>query len=387
MANFNYLLNNCGGTSQWTTSGSNIYYNTGNIGIGTASPTHTLDISGSLNVSGTITCGSGCSGSGSSQWGSNGSNIYYSSGSVGIGTTTPSQALAVVGNIYATGNITCGGTCGSGGGGSSQWTTSGSNISYTTGNIGIGTTNPLAPLHIKGPVTGGLHEVLRLEAGSDPASPASGPAISFRVKNDNYPNWLMSQIGSVQHDGAWGGDLVFYTANDNSASPTEKVRIDTAGNVGIGTASPSYTLHVNGTAYATGAAGALSDIRDKRDIAPLSTAALDAISKLRPVTFLWKTPKDDGMKGRQTGLIAQEVEKILPSTILTANDARKSKAIKYNELTAILIKAVQEQQKEISDQASQIRFQSAEIRKTQLANKKLEARLDRMERVHLARSN
>jgi hypothetical protein len=42
--------------------------------------------------------------------------LYYSSGNVGIGTATPSQPLTVQGNIYATGNITCGGTCGGTGG-------------------------------------------------------------------------------------------------------------------------------------------------------------------------------------------------------------------------------------------------------------------------------
>jgi hypothetical protein len=43
--------------------------------------------------------------------------VYYSSGNVGIGTATPTQPLTVQGNIYATGNITCGGTCGGTGGG------------------------------------------------------------------------------------------------------------------------------------------------------------------------------------------------------------------------------------------------------------------------------
>jgi hypothetical protein len=83
-------------------------------------------------------------------------------------------------------------------------------------------------------------------------------------------------------------------------------------------------------------------------------------------------------------LIAQEVEKVLPSTILTAKDTRKSKAIKYDELTAVLIKAVQEQQKQIAAQARELRSQSAEIRKMQMSNKVLQARLADIERVRLA---
>src|SRR5690606_4981443 len=41
-----------------------------------------------------------------SQWGTNGSAVYYTGGNVGIGTTTPSEALTVSGNILATGSLT-----------------------------------------------------------------------------------------------------------------------------------------------------------------------------------------------------------------------------------------------------------------------------------------
>jgi hypothetical protein len=76
-----------------------------------------------------------------------GNVVFLTEGNVGIGTTTPAQALTVKGNIYATGNVTCGGTC------SSQWTSSGTAIYYNGGNVGIGTTNPSTALQVIGTIT------------------------------------------------------------------------------------------------------------------------------------------------------------------------------------------------------------------------------------------
>lgn len=133
------------------------------------------------------------------------------------------------------------------------------------------------------------------------------------------------------------------------APPSSSVLVlDTSsGNVGIGTNAPAYPLHVNGTAYATGAAGALSDIRHKMNISPLRAGALDEVMRLQPVTFYWREPKDQGMQGRQMGFIAQEVERIAPTVVLTQDNAEKTKGLKYNELIALLTKAMQEQQAQI----------------------------------------
>ena len=83
---------------------------TNRVGVGTTTPGYKLDVAGDINFTGALTQNGttygGGGGSGSSQWVTSGNNIHYPTGDVGIGTTTPGYELHVVGDIYSTGNIT-----------------------------------------------------------------------------------------------------------------------------------------------------------------------------------------------------------------------------------------------------------------------------------------
>ena len=99
-----------------------------------------------------------------------------------------------------------------------------------------------------------------------------------------------------------------------------------------------------------------SDIRLKKNIKRIEdSASLSKVMQLNPVYYDWKenTPsslRQNYPEGRQIGLIAQEVQKYIPEVVKTEPLYDKEyKGIDYGRLVTVLIGAVQEQQKEITE--------------------------------------
>ena len=96
----------------------------------------------------------------------------------------------------------------------------------------------------------------------------------------------------------------------------------------------NYSLSVAGAVTAP-SFNATSSIRFKEDLKPIENA-LDIIKKLEGVTFTWKSTGK-----RDTGLIAEEVEKVAPEFVLRGED-NMPLAIDYGRLTSVLIEAIKE---------------------------------------------
>lgn len=164
-------------------------------------------------------------------------------------------------------------------------------------------------------------------------------------------------------------------ARDNGGTNTLFLNAD-GGNVGIGTNVAADTLDVNGdirvgTSGTNGCirnnnAGTIigtcsSDERFKRDITPFPSV-LNSFTKLRPVHYFFRAsefPNKHFGPDQTYGLIAQDVEKVLPE--LVSLDANGFRQIDYAKLPMLTIQAVKELNAKNENQQRQIELQNKTI--------------------------
>ena len=132
--------------------------------------------------------------------------------------------------------------------------------------------------------------------------------------------------------------------------------IVTNSNVHIGGAgNPAQELQVTGDVVVTGNITAFysSDISLKDNIRPIESAIFK-VQQIRGVTFDWneKSNKLQQEKGHDVGLIAQEVEKVLPEVVQIREDGIK--AISYEKVVPLLVEAIKEQQVTIENLTKRI---------------------------------
>ena len=259
---------------------------------------------------------------------------------VGIGTTAPQSKLQIAGNVAI---------------GYSSGTAAPTNGLAVSGNVGIGTTVSLNTLDLKGNFSLGSY------AGAYNA-PIGGMITSGNVGVGNTsPSNMLEVIGNA----------------------------DVMGYFGIGVSAPTVQLQVgssgDGSVALANAWNTFSDIRLKRELEQIPNP-LDKLLELHGYYYFWKQGADQSL---QVGVVAQEVEAVLPEVVHTGSDGIKT--VDYPKLTALLIESTKEL-KALTDEAAaralkaeaealQLRAETAQLKANSKAKDtqitQLNARVDR----------
>ena len=317
----------------------------------------------------------------------NGVGTTYLAGNVGIGTTTPTHKLNVVGNSNLTGNLTIrsnlivDGISSSSVGGSAPFIqlSSVSDLNYSViqqgtggldfwaytdnwynrmritngGNVGIGTTAPSAMLSL-GSAIPSMPKLLMYDAGND-----WNNGFGINIGGGNSIALVLSRGVGNQ-----GGDSQFNIVAPISAWPyTSYATLMTVinnGNVGIGTTSPSQKLSVVGSinqtgalscALSTDASGTIICTSDERskNVLGNSTYGLNQIMNITPIKFNFKNEIYT-----HVGFSAQNVQKVIPEATPLQNDGYLG--LDTNAIIATMVNAIKEQQQIIISQNDTINY-------------------------------
>jgi hypothetical protein len=197
------------------------------------------------------------------------------------------------------------------------------------GSVGIGTTSPGEKLHVQG---AGIFY-----------SNSSARVLYLRQNTAGTDNIIQFQTNTGSN--AWelvGRNNEFYIYNNSLSQYTLYIAPST-NRVGIGNNTAlSYALHVTGTIYATADVIAYSDARVKENVVTIDNA-LNKVTNLRGVYY---TRKDEEVKKQNIGVIAQEVLDVVPE-LVSYSEENDQYAVKYQNITALLIEAIKELKAEI----------------------------------------
>ena len=343
-----------GGGSLWTENGSDIYYNTGNVGINNATPGYTLDVGGTVHFSEAI-IGAACSGATYS------TALGYQSTATGdYATAIGYQANTGTGYAYSMGYRTKAEGFGA---------ALGFRAFADEYQFAIGVSQNLSSATI--PDAADNENVLTIRATGPGTSSSTNRETDIVGKlNVTGDAIFTNQVKALSFETNGGGVYFDSTATEIKRDPSSglafitgvqdaiKMTIDTNGNVGIGAtggATGTSTLFVNGEIRATGDIISFwsSDNRLKTNLEKIEDP-LEKLKQINGYTYDWiDNPHIHSHSGRDVGVIAQELDTIGLTGIVAQRD-NGYMAVNYDKIIPLLIECIKSQQEQLNKQQEQI---------------------------------
>ena len=213
------------------------------------------------------------------------------------------------------------------------------------GNVGIGTTSPNNKLDIRRGSDGIALELHSTVGDAD-------EFVDFKMISGNGTAGTLGTIFRHQRQGAGGGDMIILTNPGLTSTPLETIRFTSDQKVGIGKDSPSVKLEVDGeisgsTIRASGDVIAFnsSDERLKDNIVQIENP-LEKMESIGGYEFDWNNNQQI-YHGHDIGVIAQEIEKVLPEAVKDRGSGYKG--VQYDKIIPLLIESIKELKQKVED--------------------------------------
>jgi len=189
----------------------------------------------------------------------------------------------------------------------------------------------------------------------------SGGSVNVGTVKTNSGDMTFDSAGDIILD-ADGADIIFKDGGTaiahltNSSSDfvietkvQDKDFIIKGDDGGSGITALTIDMSSAGAATFNNDVTAFSDKRLKTDIEPIA----NALEKVKQMQGVYYKRNDVDNAKQQVGVLAQDMETVLPEVVLTADDAMETKSVDYGKLTAVLIEAI----KQLSDEVTHLKQQ------------------------------
>lgn len=379
---------------QWSKSGSDIYRTSGFVGIGTNTPTVSLEVNGAAKIGG-INIWHGIGGTASNLAIGENTMLSVSSGiqNAALGRnalwmlTTGSDNTAI-GDSALSGTTSGGFNTAVGYSSLNHNTTGYQNTAVGNAALNsnlIGALNVAMGDNALFNSTGNYNTALGSLAGYQNTTGGSNIFIGYNAGNHTSFSTYSGNviIGGYSVTNTGGNNQIIIA--DGTGAP--KIYANTSGNVGIGTMSPTMKLDVAGNVNVTGGVTATanytvsSDINYKKEIFKIKNA-LEKITSINGVTYFYKTdefPEMNFSEKRQLGVIAQTVEKVFPEAV--TKNSQGYRTVAYSMLIAPIIESIREIKNWMNSKDEVVDKLKAENDAIKRENEEIKLRLARLEKM------